>query len=103
MLTTIPIDVLKKDMKFVRNMLKDDKSLKLCELVMEISRFLEVPVVAEGVEEQAQLDKLKEMGCELIQGYYFSKPVAPEEFGQLIRKEAELSAKNLSSASSSAS
>ncbi len=103
MLTTIPIDVLKMDMKFVRNMLNDDKSLKLCELVMDISRFLEVPVVAEGVEEQAQLDKLKEMGCELIQGYYFSKPLPPEEFEELIRKEAELSAKNLSSASSSSS
>ncbi len=103
MLTTIPIDVLKMDMKFVRNMLKDEKSLKLCELVMDISRFLEVPVVAEGVEEQAQLDKLKEMGCELIQGYYFSKPLPAHEFEELIRREAELSAKNLSSASSSAS
>ena len=95
MLTTIPIDVLKMDMKFVKNMLKDEKSLKLCELVMDISRFLEVPVVAEGVEEQAQLDKLKAMGCELIQGYYFSKPLPAEEFEELIRKEAELSAKNL--------
>ncbi len=103
MLTTIPIDVLKMDMKFVRNMLKDEKSLKLCELVMDISRFLEVPVVAEGVEEEAQLDKLKDMGCELIQGYYFSKPLPADEFEELIRKEAELSAKNLSSASSSAS
>lgn len=103
MLTTIPIDVLKMDMKFVSNMLKDDKSLKLCELVMDISRFLEVPVVAEGVEHQEQLDKLKEMGCQIIQGYYFSKPLPAEEFEELIRKEAELSAKNLSSASSSAS
>jgi len=103
MLTTIPIDVLKMDMKFVRNMLKDEKSLKLCGLVMDISRFLEVPVVAEGVEEKAQLDKLKEMGCELIQGYYFSKPLPADEFEELIRREAELSAKNLSSASSSAS
>ena len=91
------------DMKFVRNMLKDEKSLKLCGLVMDISRFLEVPVVAEGVEEKAQLEKLKEMGCELIQGYYFSKPLPDNEFEELIRREAELSAKNLSSASNSAS
>ena len=88
MLTSIPIDVLKMDMKFVKNMLNDDKSLKLCELVLDISRFLDVPVVAEGVEEKAQLDKLKSMGCELIQGYYFSKPVPPEEFALLIEKEA---------------
>ncbi|MCR5650207.1 MAG: EAL domain-containing protein [Lachnospiraceae bacterium] len=87
MLTTIPIDVLKMDMKFVRNMLKDEKSLKLCELVMDISRFLEVPVVAEGVEEKAQLDRLKDMGCEIIQGFYFSKPLPAEEFEELIIKE----------------
>ena len=90
MLTTIPIDVLKMDMKFVSNMLKDEKSLKLCELVMDISRFLEVPVVAEGVEDEAQLAKLKDMGCEIVQGYYFSRPLPAEEFEELIRKEAEL-------------
>ena len=94
MLTTIPIDVLKMDMQFVRYMLKDEKSLKLCELVMDISRFLNVPVVAEGVEEQAQYDKLREMGCEIIQGYYFSKPLPAEEFVALIEKEAALCSKN---------
>ena len=95
MLTTIPIDVLKMDMKFVRNMLKDEKSLKLCELVMDISRFLGVPVVAEGVEEKAQLDRLKSMGCQIIQGYYFSKPLPADQFEELLDKETELSAKNL--------
>ena len=94
MLTTITIDVLKMDMQFVRYMLKDEKSLKLCELVMDISRFLNVPVVAEGVEEQAQYDKLREMGCEIIQGYYFSKPLPAEEFAALIEKEAALCPKN---------
>ncbi|MCR5686879.1 MAG: EAL domain-containing protein [Lachnospiraceae bacterium] len=94
MLTTIPIDVLKMDMKFVRNMLKDEKSLKLCELVMDISRFLGVPVVAEGVEEEAQYVRLKSMGCEIIQGYYFSKPLPADQFEKLIEEEAEPSAKN---------
>ncbi|MBQ7464362.1 MAG: EAL domain-containing protein [Lachnospiraceae bacterium] len=87
MLTAIPIDVLKMDMKFVQNMLKDEKSLKLCELVLDISRFLDVPVVAEGVEDEAQYEKLKEMGCQIIQGYYFSKPLPADEFENLIRKE----------------
>ena len=94
MLTTIPIDVLKMDMKFVSNMLKDEKSLKLCELVMDISRFLNVPVVAEGVEEKAQLDRLKSMGCQIIQGYYFSKPLPADQFEALIEKEGDPSAKN---------
>ena len=84
MITSIPIDVLKIDMKFIRNMNKDEKSLKLVELVMDIARFLNVPAVAEGVEEASQVEKLKEMGCELIQGYYFSKPVPAEEFNRFI-------------------
>lgn len=89
MITEIPIDVLKMDMKFIRNMNKDAKSLKLVELVIEIADYLGVPVVAEGVEDKSQLDQLKSMGCELIQGYYFSKPVPPEEFNKFI--EAEIS------------
>ena len=89
MLTTIPIDVLKMDMKFVRNMTKDEKSLKLVGLVIEISDFLDVPVIAEGVEEEAEYVILKNMGCEIIQGYYFSKPVPPEEFEQFIEAKAD--------------
>ena len=89
MLTTIPIDVLKMDMKFVRNMMKDEKSFKLVELVMDIAKFLNVPVVAEGVEDNIQMTKLKEMGCDLIQGYYFSKPVPPEEFNAFIEAEIQ--------------
>ena len=85
MLTTIDIDVLKMDMKFVRNMLTDDKSLKMVDLVLDIAKFLGVPVVAEGVETKEQLDVLKGKGCEVIQGYYFSKPVPPEEFEQFIK------------------
>lgn len=89
MITEIPIDVLKMDMKFIRNMNKDAKSLKLVELVIEIADYLGVPVVAEGVEDKSQVDQLKSMGCELIQGYFFSKPVPPEEFNKFI--EAEIS------------
>lgn len=80
MITSIPIDALKLDMKFVRNMEKDEKSMKLVELVLEIAEFLQVPVIAEGVETDNQLRLLKERGCDIIQGYYFSKPVPPEEF-----------------------
>ena len=87
MITTLPIDVLKLDMKFVRNMEKDEKSLKLVELIIDIAKFLDVPVVAEGVETKSQLDTLKELGCQVIQGYYFSKPVPADEFEQFIEKE----------------
>ena len=84
MLTTIPIDALKMDMKFIRNMQKDEKSMKLVELVLDIAKFLQIPVIAEGVETEEQLQLLKERGCDIVQGYYFSKPVPPEEFGALL-------------------
>ena len=89
MITSIPIDVLKIDMSFIRNMNKDEKSRKLVELVMDIAKFIKVPAVAEGVEDESQLNALKEMGCELIQGYYFSRPVPPEEFEKFIIAEKE--------------
>ena len=87
LITTIPIDVLKLDMSFIMNMEKDEKSLKLVEIILDIAKFLGVPVVAEGVETKAQLDMLKCMGCQVIQGYYFSKPVPAEEFEKFIIKE----------------
>ncbi|MCR5202488.1 MAG: EAL domain-containing protein [Lachnospiraceae bacterium] len=87
MLTTLPIDVLKLDMKFIRNMQKDEKSLKLVELIIDISDFLNVPVVAEGVEDEEQLMILKKMGCEIIQGYFFSRPVPAKEFNAFIERD----------------
>lgn len=89
MITSFPIDVLKIDMSFVRNMEKDERNMKLVELVVDIAKFLNVPTVAEGVESQSQLDMLKKMGCQIIQGYYFSKPVAPKDFATFIEKEVE--------------
>ncbi len=86
MLTELPIDVLKLDMIFVRNMHKDEKALRLVELIKEIASFLSVPIVAEGVEEEEQCRLLKNLGCEIIQGYYFSKPLPPEEFEELLKK-----------------
>lgn len=86
MLTSMPIDVLKMDMEFIRNMDKDEKCFKLVELVIDIADFLNVPVIAEGVETGEQLETLKGMGCDIIQGYYFSKPVEPEEFSRFIEE-----------------
>ena len=91
MLTSIPFDVLKLDMQFVRYMLSDSKKRRLVEVVMDIADFLNVSVVAEGVEEEEQFSALKEMGCDIVQGYYFSPPVNAEKFGKLIEDEVRLS------------
>ena len=87
MLTALPIDALKLDMQFVRRMTEDSKAFKMVELILDIAKFLNVPVVAEGVETEEQYQLLKKAGCEIIQGYYFSRPVPAEEFEKLIQKE----------------
>ena len=90
MLSSLPIDVLKMDMRFIQNVREDVREFRLVELILDIARYLDVPVVAEGVETAEQLALLRKAGCELVQGYYFSKPVLPEEFEKLILKQLEL-------------
>lgn len=87
MLSDMPIDVLKMDMKFVRNIETSDTDMRLVKLILDIARYLGVKAVAEGVETEGQLRLLKDVGCDLIQGFYFSRPVPPEEFEKLIEKE----------------
>ena len=84
MLSNLPIDVLKLDMSFVRSAFGEKKDMRMIELIIDIAGYLSVPVVAEGVETREQYLALKAMGCDLIQGYYFSKPVPYEEFEPML-------------------
>ena len=84
MLSSIPIDVLKMDIAFIRNIERDEKDMRLVELILDIARYLNVPVVAEGVENARQLDLLRSAGCDLVQGYYFSRPLPAREFARTI-------------------
>lgn len=84
MLTSMPIDVLKMDKAFIRNIQPGNKEMKLVELVLDIAKNLEVPVVAEGVETEEEYKMLKNAGCDIIQGYYFSKPIPPSEFSKFV-------------------
>ena len=90
MLSDMPIDVLKMDMKFIRNIESSETDRKLVTLILDIAKYLQVTVVAEGVETEGQLDILRRGNCDLVQGYFFSKPLPPEEFEELIRKEIEI-------------
>ena len=89
MVTSLPIDVLKIDMSFVRNMLTSLKDKKMVEIIIEIANFLKLKTIAEGVENKEQLDSLKEMGCDIVQGYYMSKPISVEEFTEKYIKTKE--------------
>ena len=79
MIGDLPIDALKLDMQFLRNAF-NKRNMKIIDIVLEIARCLEVPAIAEGVETEEQYLKLKESGCAIIQGYYFSKPIPADEF-----------------------
>ena len=56
----------------------------MLEVIIDIADYLRVPVIAEGVETEEQLLALKAMGCDLVQGYYFSRPVPAEEYEQFV-------------------
>jgi EAL domain-containing protein (putative c-di-GMP-specific phosphodiesterase class I) len=78
----MPIDVLKMDREFIRNIEHNEKDIQLVALILDIAKNLKIPVIAEGVETENQLRLLKDLGCELVQGYYFSRPLPANEFEQ---------------------
>ena len=80
MISTLPIDALKLDMLFIRTAFSANGNTRMIAITLDISRALSVPMIAEGVETEEQLLALKDMGCDIVQGYYFSKPVPPEAF-----------------------
>lgn len=87
MLSSMPVDVLKMDREFIRNIEKEEKDVRLVELILNIGKNLKIPVIAEGVETEGQLRLLKQLGCPLVQGFYFSRPVPAAEFEkQFIQK-----------------
>ena len=90
MLSSMPIDVLKMDMKFIRNIETNETDRRLVNLVLDMAKYLDVPVVAEGVETEGQLELLRSANCDLVQGFYFSRPLPPEEFEKLIQREMEI-------------
>ena len=83
----LPFDVLKLDMAFIRSMDKGQKNKDVIALVMDLAKKIGIKVVAEGVETKEQCDFLKSLGCDYVQGYYFSKPLSPKEMEALLEKE----------------
>ena len=61
----------------------------MLKIMMAIAGYLSVPMIAEGVETKEQMLTLKDLGCDIVQGYYFSKPVPAEEFEKFMRQEEE--------------
>ena len=93
MLSTMPIDALKLDMQFIRNAFQERKDTRLLEVMLQLAAAFELTTIAEGVETEEQMHTLKTMGCHIVQGYYFSRPVPPEAFEAfLVKKKGQESA-----------
>lgn len=86
-LADLPFDVLKIDIQFIRAMEKNPKVKEIIKMIINLAKTINVITVAEGVENEEQYKFLKEHGCDVIQGYYFSKPLPANEFEELMKKE----------------
>ncbi|EJL80708.1 PAS domain S-box/diguanylate cyclase (GGDEF) domain-containing protein [Herbaspirillum sp. CF444] len=78
-LKRFPVDQLKIDQSFVRDVTTDADDLAISKAVIALARSLHLEVLAEGVEEQGQHDVMKQSGCDKVQGYYFSRPLAVDD------------------------
>ena len=74
-LKNFPLDFLKIDKSFVNDINRDHENLEIAKAIITLAQNLELQVIAEGIESNAQLETLQGIGCDFIQGYYFSKPV----------------------------
>lgn len=83
-LTDLPISTLKIDKSFINKICNDSKTETITTMIIELMKKLSLTTVAEGVEESHQLDKLKNMGCDYIQGYIYSKPISKSDFEKIL-------------------
>jgi EAL domain-containing protein (putative c-di-GMP-specific phosphodiesterase class I) len=85
-LKRFPIDTLKVDRSFIRDLPKDPEDKAITEAIIAMGKSLNLTVVAEGVETQEQQSFLRGLDCDEMQGFYFSKPIAGDAFAELLRE-----------------
>jgi len=85
-LKLLPLDILKIDKSFVRDIVTDDNDAVIVRAIIGLARSLGIKVIAEGVEDEHQLSFLNKNGCNYGQGYLFGKPLAPELFMEIVQR-----------------
>ncbi len=88
-LSKMPVDELKIDKSFVRDILEDDHDRALIQSIISIGNSLSIPTLAEGVESSAQAQMLKSYGCDRFQGYYYAKPMPIDELKAYLKNAAK--------------
>ncbi len=86
-LADLPFDILKIDMQFIKTMDKNPKVKHILKMIINLSKMLDAITIAEGVETKEQCDFLKKNGCDIVQGYYLSRPLPLNDFEALIKEE----------------
>ena len=86
-LKRFPVNVLKIDRSFIRELGKDLKDTKIVAAIIHLARALDLKVIAEGVETAEQVEQLRKMECDVAQGYYFSEPLPSEAVSALLQQQ----------------
>ncbi|GBE41615.1 cyclic di-GMP phosphodiesterase Gmr [bacterium BMS3Bbin09] len=81
-----PVDVLKIDRSFIARIGSNGDNLEIVKAIVTLAHSLDMKVIAEGVETEEQLEKLKKLGCEYIQGFFYSKPLEMKMFEDLLKQ-----------------
>jgi len=89
-LSKLPINELKIDRSFVNDILTDEHDWLLAKSIIYLCKSLSIPVVAEGVENKAQADRLAAHGCDVFQGYYFAKPMPKADLITFLNEKKEI-------------
>lgn len=87
MLNGLPVDELKIDQSFIKDILVDAQDLALTKSIIALADLFELKTVAEGVEEAGHVKALQAMGCSILQGYYFAKPLTQEALTDFVTKQ----------------
>ncbi|MCD8337248.1 MAG: EAL domain-containing protein [Lachnospiraceae bacterium] len=89
MLNQMPMDILKLDMRFIQSEMSKPEKQGILRYIIGLAHWLNLDVVAEGVETRRQLERLKDLDCDYVQGYYMAKPMPPEKFEELLQSRAD--------------
>jgi diguanylate cyclase (GGDEF)-like protein len=89
-LSKLPVDSLKIDQSFLRRLLEPKGSLPVVESIVRLAHGMHLVVVAEGVETEAELDLVRVLGCDKVQGHVYGPAVGPDEAGELLARNAVL-------------
>jgi len=85
-LKRLPLDELKIDRVFVRDLLNEASSVAIAQTILSLGKALRLPVIAEGVENEAQLELLDKLGCHCFQGFFYSRPLPVEQFEAFVAR-----------------